>query len=167
VERTKAPPTRGVDAEVDIAAPPRAVWTVLADIGSWPTWNPAIREAHCDDELEVGSRFRFSTEIGTLKCRVTHVDAPRTLTWKGRVLALGEWQTWLIEPGQDGTHVSVHGEMTGLVSRLFQRRLDARLKRVLDAVVQLLRLEAEFRATEEREEAERAAAMAERDLGHE
>jgi uncharacterized protein YndB with AHSA1/START domain len=143
-------------AEIDIAASDREVWTVLADIASWPTWNPAIRHAVRDEALEVGTRFSFSTEIGTLKCRITEVDAPSRLSWKGRVLLLGERQTWHLEPGPDGTHVSVEGEMTGPVSALFRRRLDARLQRVLDAVVQLLRLEAEIRATEKREEAEQA-----------
>ncbi|MGD8683408.1 MAG: SRPBCC domain-containing protein [Chloroflexota bacterium] len=167
VEQTDPRPDAGIYSEIDIAAPQRQVWTVLADIASWPTWNPAIREAHSDGRLEVGSRFRFSTELGTLKCRVTHVDAPRTLIWKGRVLALGEWQKWQIEPGPAGTRVSVQAKMTGPVSRLFQRRLDARLQRVLDAVVQLLRLEAEARATEDQEEAERAAALLAMDRSHE
>jgi len=44
--------------------------------------------------------------------------------------------------------VSVHAEMTGLGSWLFKRRLAERLQRVLDALVQLLRLEAETRAAE-------------------
>jgi uncharacterized protein YndB with AHSA1/START domain len=144
-------------AEIDIAASDREVWTVLADIASWPTWNPAIRYAVRDDELEVGTRFRFSTELGTLKCRITEVDAPSLLSWKGRVLILGEWQTWRLEPGLAGTHVSVESEMTGPVAALFRRRLDARLQRVLDAVVQLLRLEAEIRSTERHDEAAHAA----------
>ena len=138
-------------AEVDIAASEREVWTVLADIASWPTWNPAIRHAARDEQLEVGTGFRFSTELGTLKCRVTQVDAPNLLEWKGRVLLLGERQTWRLERRAEGTHVTIEGEMTGPVAFLFSRRLDARLQRVLDAVVQLLRLEAEVRALEERE----------------
>ena len=139
--------------EIDIAASEREVWTVLADIASWPTWNPAVRHAVCDETLEVGSRFRFSTEIGTLSCRMTDVDAPRRVSWKGRVLVLGERQTWLLEPSPTGTRVSVHAEMTGLASRLVKRRLEERLQGVLEALVQLLRLEAEVRATEERADA--------------
>ena len=95
-------------AEVDIVASEREVWTVLADVASWPTWNPAIRHAVRDEELEVGTRFRFSTEIGTLKCRVTEVDAPNLLSWKGRVLLLGERQTWRLEPRTDGTYEGGH-----------------------------------------------------------
>ncbi len=158
-------------AEVDIAASEREVWTVLADIASWPTWNPAVRHAVCErrgaDPLEVGTRFRFSTEIGTLKCRVTRVDAPRSLSWKGRVLVLGERQRWSLEPGPRGTHVEVLAQMTGLGARLFRRRLEERLQRVLDALVQLLRLEAETRSSEEREDAQRAAETASRGKAHE
>jgi len=146
-------------AEIDIAASDREVWTVLADVASWPTWNPAIRHAVCGDELEVGTKFRFSTEIGTLSCRMTEVDAPQRLSWKGRVLVLGERQTWRIEPGPEGTHVSVHAEMTGLGSRLLKRRLTERLQNVIDAVLELLRLESEARSVDERDDARRAAAL--------
>ena len=146
-------------AGVDIAAPTRDCWTVLADIASWPTWNPAVRHAVCNDglELEVGSRFRFSTELGTLKCRVTKVDAPQLLAFRARVLLLGERQVWRLAPTDTGTRLDVEAEMTGPISWLFRRRLDARLQRVMDALVQLIRLEAETRATEAREEAARGA----------
>ena len=139
-------------AEIDIAAPRREVWGILADVASWPTWNPAIRQSVRDEDFEVGSRFRFSTEIGTLKCRVTAVDSPRSLSWKGRVLALGERQTWHLETTDIGTHVTVHAEMTGLASRLLRRPLTKRLQAVVDSVLQLLRLEAEVRTTEAEEE---------------
>jgi len=135
-------------AEIDIAAPRPEVWALLADVAAWPMWNPAIRESVRDRDLEVGSRFRFSTEIGTLKCRFTVVDSPRALSWKGRVLALGERQTWTLEPTELGTHVTVQAEMTGPVSRLFKRRLNERLHGVVTSVLQLLRLEAEVRTAE-------------------
>lgn len=144
-------------AEIDIAATRLEVWAILTDIASWPTWNPAIRQSVRDPELKVGSKFRFSTEIGTLKCRFTAVDSPRAFSWKGRVLVLGERQTWVLEPTDEGTHVSVQAEMTGLASRLLHRRLTERLQGVVDSVLQLLRLEAEVRAAEAEEEAARAA----------
>lgn len=153
-------------AQIDIAAPRPEVWAILADVDAWPTWNPAIRESVRDAELEVGSKFRFSTEIGTLKCKVTSVDAPHSLTWKGRVLVLHERQTWLLEPTDTGTRVVVEAEMTGLVSRLFRRRLNERLQAVVESVVQLLRLEAEMRTAEAQEEAARAAESEARARAH-
>ena len=154
-------------AEIDIAATDREVWTVLADVASWPTWNPAIRHAVCGEELEVGTKFRFSTEIGTISCRFTELDAPSRLAWKGRVLAFGERQTWLLEPTDAGTHVAVRAEMTGLGARIFRKRLDERLQNVLDALVELLRLEAETRAAEERDDATHTADAEGRDTPHE
>ena len=144
-------------AEIDIAASRPEVWAILTDVAAWPTWNPAIRQSVRDPQLEVGSKFRFSTEIGTLKCRFTDIDSPRTFSWKGRVLVLGERQTWVLEPTDSGTRVSVHAEMTGLASRLLRRRLTERLQGVIDSVLQLLRLEAEVRTNEARDESERVA----------
>jgi uncharacterized protein YndB with AHSA1/START domain len=34
-----------ISATVDIAATPRQVWAVLADLDSYPQWNPFIRSA--------------------------------------------------------------------------------------------------------------------------
>jgi uncharacterized protein YndB with AHSA1/START domain len=165
-EQVSSAPVRA-QAQVDIAASDRQVWTVLADVASWPTWNPAIRLAICDEELEVGTRFRFSTEIGTLKCRIAAVDAPRLLSWKGRVLVIGERQTWRLTPLKDGTRVSVGAEMSGIGAHLLRRRLTERLQRVLDAVVQLLRLEAESRVRDERRLAILAAEQERRALARE
>lgn len=142
-------------AEIDIAALRPQVWAILVDIAAWPTWNPAIRESMRDPQLEVGTRFRFSTEIGTLKCRITALDPPGTLSWKGRVLVLGEQQTWRLEPTAAGTHVTVLAEMTGPVSRLLRRRLTDRLQTVVVSVLDLLRLEAEVRTAEVADEAAR------------
>jgi hypothetical protein len=154
-------------AEIDIAAGEREVWKVLADIASWPTWNPAVRHAVCDEDIEVGTKFRFATETGTVNCRITAIDAPRKLSWKGRVLVLGERQTWQLEPNATGTHVTVRAEMTGLAARLARKRLNERLQGVLDALLQLLRLEAEVRLVEGLEDAEKVAEAEGRAKAHE
>ena len=144
-------------AEIDIDAPRPQVWAILTDIAAWPTWNPAIRESVRDERFEVGTRFRFSIEMGTLKCKVTATDPPRSFSWKGRVLVLGERQTWQLDPTESGTHVSVVAEMTGPASWLLRRRLTERLQTVVVSVLDLLRLEAEVRTVEAQEEAAKAA----------
>jgi uncharacterized protein YndB with AHSA1/START domain len=139
-------------AEIDIAADERKVWTVLADVAAWPTWNPAVRDAVFDGELETGTRFRFSTVFGSMKARLSDVDAPHVLAWRGRLLFMGHRQTWQLQADADGTHVVTDASMSGLGARLFRKRLNQRLQGDLDALVRLLKLEAEARATEEREE---------------
>jgi uncharacterized protein YndB with AHSA1/START domain len=34
-----------ISATITIAAPPAQVWTTLADLASYPQWNPLFREA--------------------------------------------------------------------------------------------------------------------------
>ena len=128
---------------------------MIADIAAWPTWNPAVRHAMFSDELEVGARFRFSSEFGSMRCSLLAVDAPRTLAWTGRLLTLRQRRLWRIEPRGQTCHVIADASTHGLGARLFKRRLSRRLQGELDALVQLLRLEAETRSAEIIEDAAR------------
>lgn len=83
-----------------------------------------------------------------MRGRLTQVDAPRTLAWSGRVLTIGQQQIWRIEPRGDACHVETDASMHGLAARLFKGRLTRRLQGELDALVQLLKLEAETRSIE-------------------
>lgn len=138
-------------AEIDIEAPQRVVWAVLADIDAWPTWNPAVREAALRDELEVGGRFRFADALGALRCSLREVDAPRSLAWSGRVMLVRHRQAWWIEPAGDGSRVATEAAISGVGVWIFKSRFDERLQADLDAQVQLLKLEAENRAAEDAE----------------
>ena len=145
-------------AEIDVRATDREVWSVIADIAAWPTWNPAVRHAVFTADLEVGARFRFSREFGWMRGTLVEVDAPRTLAWSGRVLTLGQRQIWRIAPRGDECRVTTDASMHGLAARLFRRRLSRRLQGELDALVRLLKLEAETRSIEAIEAAARRSA---------
>jgi hypothetical protein len=89
---------RTISAVIDIAAAPRQVWAVLADLDAYRDWNPFIRSA--SGQLTVGS---------TLTMRMVPADG-RAFTTRGRLLAvqppvLLRWIGRLIVPGIfDGTH---------------------------------------------------------------
>ena len=142
----------GARAEIDIAAGQRVVWSVLADIDAWATWNPAVREASLGEELEVGARFRYATALGRMRCRLVAIDAPSRLAWSTRVLTMGHQQVFELEGSGDACHVTAEGTFSGPAAWLFKSRLDERLHADLDATLQLLRLEAETRAAEELED---------------
>src|SRR5215472_12054212 len=89
---------RAISAAVDIAATPRQVWAVLADLDSYPQWNPFIRSA--SGRLAEGA---------TLTLRLVPAQG-RAMTFRPRVLAaqpgvLLRWIGRLVVPGIfDGTH---------------------------------------------------------------
>jgi hypothetical protein len=89
---------RTISATVDIAAPPDQVWGVLADLDSYPEWNPFIQSA--SGRLAGGA---------TLTLRLVPAQG-RAMTFRPRVLAvqpcvLLRWVGRLIMPGIfDGTH---------------------------------------------------------------
>jgi hypothetical protein len=139
-------------AQIEIAAGQRVVWSVLADIDAWPTWNPAIRGSVLKDELEVSRSFRYATAFGSLRCRLREVDAPSSLAWSGRLLTITERQAWTIEPATGGCLVCVQASLSGVGAWLFKARLEERLTADLGAVVQLLKLEAESRLAKEAEQ---------------
>jgi hypothetical protein len=89
---------RAISATIDIAATPQQVWAVLADLDSYPQWNPFIRSA--SGHLAEGT---------TLTLRLAPAQG-RAMTFRPKVLAVrpGELLRWigrLVIPGIfDGTH---------------------------------------------------------------
>jgi hypothetical protein len=84
--------TRVIQHEIEIDAPPAAVWGVLADGASYPDWNPFIRKLAGD--LREGERL--AVEIAppggralTFKPTVISALPNRELAWLGRFLVPG------------------------------------------------------------------------------
>lgn len=48
-------PTGSISTEIDIDAPPEAVWAVLADGPAYPAWNPFVKKL--EGELNAGQRI--------------------------------------------------------------------------------------------------------------
>lgn len=73
-------------AEIEIDADPGSVWSVLADFGAYPEWNPFI--GPIEGAQEVGARLRVrmqppDTRGMTLTPHVTVVERGRALGWLG------------------------------------------------------------------------------------
>jgi hypothetical protein len=47
------------ESELEIEARPEAVWDVLTDIESWPTWNPEVKSVSMHGSVAEG----FKTEL--------------------------------------------------------------------------------------------------------
>jgi hypothetical protein len=99
---------RTIQSAVEIDAPAERVWKLLTDFGSFPTWNPFIREAQ--GTLEPGAKLRIRLRVLgkrslTFRPRVTRVEPNRELTWLARTGPPGVLDVerrFLIEPTGNG-----------------------------------------------------------------
>ena len=97
-----------IRSEVDIAAPPEAVWAALTDVESFPSWNPFIERL--DGPLVVGSRIRVQLRIyrsrpTVFRPRVSRVVPGAELRWKVRTGVSGIFDVeriFVIEPLDEG-----------------------------------------------------------------
>jgi len=79
-----------VTVTTDIAAPPEAVWRVLADLGRYGDWHPTLSLDGAAPELRPGAQLplRLSGGIAgdqVFTAEVTQVAPPRLLAWQGGV----------------------------------------------------------------------------------
>ena len=129
-----------------IDAPPEAVWREMTDFGSFPQWNPFIREAH--GRLEPGEQLKIRLRLDrglkmTFKPRVTKVEPNRELRWLatlGRPGVFDVDRAFQIEPRDGGVKFVMSEECTGwLTPVLFATNLEAQLYRGYDAFNEALR----------------------------
>jgi hypothetical protein len=135
---------RVIRTEIEIAAPPAAVWAALTDFGGYPEWNPFITSA--DGRLAVGEilTLEFVLEGGkpqTFTPSVTSIRENAELQWLGAL----RW-SWLFSTEHrfaltavgSGTRL-VHSEVfRGLLVPLLRNTID-RTERAFRALNSALR----------------------------
>ncbi len=113
--------------EVDVAAPPPRVWSLLIDCVAWPSWYRKCSDVSVlkgGPTLEAGTKFRFKT-LGTyFEPDIVTFDACRMLVWsaKGPAATSGS-HAWHIEPTAAGCRVVTEEAQTGLLLRLVGARI--------------------------------------------
>lgn len=106
---------REIRTEIEIDAPPAAVWEVLTDLDSYEEWNPHVVAASGD--LSLGSMLditvrREGTRDRSMRVTVTELMPPLQLVWVGTLLSSALFE---------GRHVidlvPLDGNRTRLVNR--------------------------------------------------
>jgi hypothetical protein len=114
---------------IDIDAAPEAVWAVLSELPSYPSWNPFIREAR--GTLAAGERLdvEIQPEGGrAMRFRPTVLRAERNreLRWRGRLVAPGVFDgehRFAIEPTAGGCRLFHEERFTGVLVPFLARGL--------------------------------------------
>ena len=110
-----------VTADVQIDAPPAAVWAVLTDLGHYPDWNPLFREA--SGQVAAGERITLRAvnpangRLMTVKAKITTVDPAIELRWESSLPGLmsGE-HSFLLAEQHGGTHLTQTEIYKGLLA---------------------------------------------------
>ena len=117
----------------------------MTDIGAWPTWNPDVKEVSIQDEIAEGTKFRWKAGPGTITSTLRLVDRPRALGWTGRTYGIDAIHVWRFEPQGATTMASMEESFSGLVARLFRRRLQRQLDATTKTGLENLKAVAEKR----------------------
>jgi hypothetical protein len=110
-----------IETEIGIAAPPTAVWAILADFPRYPEWNPFILEVEGDVRLGAAVHYRFEFPRGFRIWAVAHIlafEPGRELVWTSHAFSdtifRGDHH-FRLEPIKEGS-VFHHGEhFTGVL----------------------------------------------------
>jgi uncharacterized protein YndB with AHSA1/START domain len=135
------------EGRIEVDASPETVWDVLADIASWPTWNPDVESIALQGPVGEGSVFRWKAGPGTIVSTLRRVDRPRVLGWTGRTMGVRAKHVWRFEPSGRGTTVSMRESFDGLVARLLRTRLQQQLDATTPKGLEALKAEAERRSS--------------------
>jgi hypothetical protein len=119
-----------ISAEIDIEAPPDAVWAQLTDLRGWADWNPFIPSA--SGTVAVGQRLslRLQPPGGrslSIRPTVTEVEDGAVLEWLGHLGVPGLFDgkhRFELTASPEGTHLVQRESFTGLLVRPLRGMLD-------------------------------------------
>jgi hypothetical protein len=143
VEASDAPVKSRV--EMEIAAPPEAVWDVLTRFEDWPQWNPDVKSMSFEGPVAPDAEFRWKAGPGTIVSTLEQVEPPRYIRWRGRTLSISAHHEWWLEPSEAGTRLKTEESFSGLLARVFRRQLQRTLDKSLHDGLGHLKRHAESR----------------------
>ena len=136
-----------ISAAAQIDASPQNVWAILADLASYPQWNPLFREA--SGQLAAGSTLTLKTvrpgteRVMSIKVKVLAAEPGAQLRWISSLpgIITGEHSFTLI-PADGGTRLVQTETYRGLLARMSAKSI-SRTKASFEALNQAIKQRAE------------------------
>jgi hypothetical protein len=139
-----------LQTEIEIAAEPERVWSILTDFAVYPEWNPFIR--YISGVPQPGARLEVLMQPGgtrgmSFRPSVLIADAGRELRWLGHLMFPGLFDgehRFVIEPISAGkVRFQQCERFSGILVPLLRRRLDQETKRGFEEMNLALKARAE------------------------
>jgi uncharacterized protein YndB with AHSA1/START domain len=140
--------------EIEVAASPKIVWSVLTDIANWPSWNPDVKAASLEGPLAAGTQFRWKAGPGTITSTLQSVEPPHRIEWTGTTFGIKAIHVHRLEQQDGKTIVRSAESWDGLPVRLLRHSMAKSLKKAIDSGLSHLKIEAERQVPERRRHVE-------------
>lgn len=133
--------------EIEINAPPEAVWSIIIDFENYEEWNPFINRII--GQAKQGSKIEISLHTPAGKNRkyeptITKVDDGRELRWTGKSWLLNAEHIFTIEQLQADKVRFIHREVfDGLLAGFFGKDLDTDIRQGFEEMNRSLKERAE------------------------
>ncbi len=105
--------------ELEVAAPPQAIWSLLTDPAAWPRFYPGVRHVQLLDghgSLRLGTRFETNLAGQDVAAAVTEFEAVTRIAWFGGPKSDESslaYHAWILTPTPTGTHLWTEETMRG------------------------------------------------------
>ena len=109
-----------VSNQIEIAAPPSAVWAQLVRAADWPVWYPNSTRVRIDggaETLSPGVHFTWRTFGVSVSSTVCEFVRDERVAWDGAGLGLDVYHAWLIEGRPGGCWVLTEENQDGFGAR--------------------------------------------------
>ena len=132
--------------ELQIAADPETVFSIMSAIDEWPAWNPDIKWVKLDGPIEPGTVFKWKSGPSALTSTLQVVDRPHEIAWTGTTMSINAVHVFRFEARDGGTLARSAESWEGLVASILKGYSRKTLNKGIQRILSLLKTEAERRA---------------------
>ncbi|WP_369724366.1 SRPBCC domain-containing protein [Bradyrhizobium sp. LLZ17] len=105
--------------ELEVAASPETIWSLLVDTAAWPSFYPGVEHVELlggHQQLRLGTRFETNLAGQDVYASVQEFEPMTRIAWGGGPKASPEsraYHAWIITPTPNGTHLWTEETMQG------------------------------------------------------
>lgn len=140
-----------VHNEIEIAAPPQAVWDVLVAAETWPAWYEGASNVKVagstNGTLSAGSTFTWRTMDLDFTSTVHEFEPPLRLSWESRKSTIQGYHAWLLVPTPTGTRLVTDESQFGILAWLQGIFIPNKLRKLHDVWLAGIKQRAEASAS--------------------
>ena len=117
--------------ELLINASVQKIWSLVAEIDRWPSWNPAVKSAKLNGAFEVGTTFNWKSGGISIVSTLQEIQPTTKLVWTGKAIGTRSIHVVSLQSTPAGvlvcTSESFEGWIVSLMRKSMQKILDKSL----------------------------------------